>query len=338
MHLIKTHLLAGLICCTVGAAEAAEAAKTPEPDKEVQEAADFSMNALTEESFRRAAAKTPEGAVKAFFSPRAAMRWSALVQEFSTEQLQDFFGGCLIYRGPFGQSGAVCGLYNPWWDTILLLETRGLPDVPKVQRFYLLAGEVFRGEKIGTGTIVTVVPKDAPISVEACRRQVATLHVFEELYSGEQNTLRKHPDSMDRENLQLIQLRSGGRLKLISELLKDQKRLKQAYEFTRLLRDGGMKDFSFIFPDKFNREIIRAFLKLDPRLRRNFDPYGYIPAQESLQDLYVNTEFPRLFATVTLSRDYKHSSFEWYDFDHSMRVIAIWDEAEQARNGKAVEK
>ena len=330
MRFVETVLLAGTLCGVTIAAE------PPGPaDKEVTEVADFAKYAITEESFRQAALKTPQGAVKAFFSPRAEMRWSLLAQEFSPEQLQDFFGGCLTYRGSFDQSGTVCGLYNPWWDTILLLETRGLPQVPKVQRFYLLAGEIFRGETNAAPAAVTVVPKDAPITVEACRRHAATLHVFEELYGGKQNTLRKHPDSMDRKNLTLIQLRSGGRLKLASELLKNQTRFKQAYEFTALLRSGEVKDFSFIFPDKFNRGIIQAFLKLDPRLRRNFAPYGYIPAKESLQYLYVNTEFPRLFATVSLSRDYKRSAFEWYDFDRAAQIAAVWNEA---KNGKEAAK
>ena len=172
MRFLKSCLLSGLVCCIAGAGEVAGP-----PDREVSEAADFAKYAITEETFRQTALKTPQGAVKAFFSSRAEMRWSLLAREFSTEQLQDFFGGCLVYRGPFGESGTVCGLYNPWWDTILLLETRGLPKVPKVQRFYLLAGEVFRGEPDAAPTAVTVIPKDDPITVEACRRHGASPHV-----------------------------------------------------------------------------------------------------------------------------------------------------------------
>ena len=46
---------------------------------------------FTVSTFREAAAKNTNNAVKAFFNQRAGIRWLRISNEFSEEQLQDFF-------------------------------------------------------------------------------------------------------------------------------------------------------------------------------------------------------------------------------------------------------
>ncbi len=309
------------ICC--GALHGAPPADDP---------VDFAQYALTEESFRQAACETPGEAVKAFFSPRADLRWSNLAREFSEEQLRDFFLGAVVLRGPFSGDGAVCAVYNPWWDTVLLLESSGLPEVPKFNRFYLLAGEIFRGEPVASPPVVhSVIPGDLPIAVEAAKRYAATLAHFETLYADQSRiTLLEHPDSLSEENLTAIQCRSGLRLKLISMLLHNQSHYNEIHQLAQMLQSGAERDFLAVFTTPENAGIIKPFLQLNELLRKNFIPYGYVPTAEGRLYVFVNAEFPRLFATMSLGGGWRKTVFEWYDIAHSGEIIAIWNDREKA--------
>ena len=66
-----------------------------------------------------------------------------------------------------GKSANHCGLYNPWWDAVMLFEASGLSEVPKVEKFAFVSGARFRGE---TGkdadNLAGVVPQAMPLAVE----------------------------------------------------------------------------------------------------------------------------------------------------------------------------
>ena len=62
--------------------------------------------------------------------------------------LANFFVGSMEITGSYDATSAVSAIYNPFWDTILLLEIK-LPEeggYGSVTKFAMLAGETFRGE------------------------------------------------------------------------------------------------------------------------------------------------------------------------------------------------
>ena len=83
------------------------------------------------------------------------------------ELLTDFFVGSMEITGSYDATSAVSAIYNPFWDTILLLEIK-LPEeggYGSVTKFAMLAGETFRGETPAKYPFTTVVAR-GPLFIE----------------------------------------------------------------------------------------------------------------------------------------------------------------------------
>ena len=137
-----------------------------EEAKPVSEAQVMAVKALyTAVTLREIGCKDTAGAVKMLFSPRAEIRWKRLATEYAEDQLNDFFLGSIVLGDKNLNYSA---LYNPFWDTILLLNSTGLPDVPKIERFALVSGCKFRGEPYAKNPayVEGTVPKANPYAVD----------------------------------------------------------------------------------------------------------------------------------------------------------------------------
>ncbi len=317
-----------LCCCGFSATMAQEEKFTPEQEEVV----DFFKMTLTYEAFRKLAAESPEKAIEGFFTDRAKLRWENLTKDFSREQLRDFFLGALIFQGGFSADSAVTGYYNPWWDAILLTESSGLPAIPKISRFYFLAGEMFRKEKIADIPDYSgVFSLDNPLAINVSRLQQKTLAAFNKLYSSmEQTTLPAHKNSHSEENLKAIQFRSALRLQQVADLIGNRAHYDEAWLLAQMLQTGVKRDFKQIFTVDANQAIIQNFLAQDSTLRTGFVPYGYISSKNGRMYIFVNWEVPRLFATASLGGGWRKTIFEWYDLGRADQLLEIWNSRKEA--------
>ena len=319
-----TFCLAAILCCCGMSNASAQEKKLTGEQKTV---VDFVKLTMTFDEFRKLAAEAPEKAAEGFFDTRTKLRWERLTKDFSREQLRDFFLGALIFHGGFSTESAVAGFYNPWWDAILLTESSGLPGIPKISKFYFLAGETFRGEKITEIPDYSgVVSFKDPLSINVTKLQQKTLAAFNKLYSSiKQNSLLEHPDSRDKDNMKAIEMRSAIRLKLISELIANKAHYKEAWYLAQIMQTGVKRDFKQIFTVDGNQGIIQNFLGLNPELRRGFIPYGYVNSKNGRMYIFINYEVPRLFATASLGGGWRNTIFEWYDFGLGDKLLEIWN-------------
>lgn len=315
-------------CFTVSAAQSEPLA---EDQKQVINYAKFTMTA---ETFRKMAAQSQEN-VEPFLAKSKKATWRTSFKAFSEEQMRDFFIGALIYHGGFSDKKAVIGFYNPWWDTLLLTEyIMTESDIPKIEKFYFLAGETFRNEKISEIPDYSGVVSldETPLAINVTRLQQKTLAVFNESYSSLDDNRIEEKYSLTgeklKENLKAIQIRSALRLKQVSDLIKNKKHYNEAWLLAQMMRTGAKRDFKQIFTVDANQEIIRHFLELDPKLRSGFVPYGYITRTEQGKErmyVFVNSEVPRLYATASLGGGWRKTIFEWYDFGLGDRLLKIWN-------------
>ena len=96
----------------------------------------------------------------ALFSSGAQSSWNRYVTaELNPLQQADFFLGAQTWMGPFDQSGAVIGFFNPWWNALLVvrskggdlqLSEKGEATPPEVERFAWISGETIRHRQSGT--------------------------------------------------------------------------------------------------------------------------------------------------------------------------------------------
>ena len=334
-------LLAACVLLAASAAGAADAgAGSPVP-------AARTLFAARADAIRAASAK--DGAAFAGFlsdfdtlETSAREAWGGIAEEFGAIRLADFFAGANVLVGPVSRDrktsawSGVLGLYNPWWDAILLLR---LDDDLLVDRLVLLGGEAFRGEETpsaaGKGEAArrpaaagAVVPVAEPLSRTLLRVQAKTAARFRELYpeDGVAESAWIPPRGVSRDRT-AVRARADLRLKLlrgfvalgssgdgpgaamadVASKIRDALRKADAPRLKRLFAAPGCEIFC------------ETFAGFPAFVRDGFGLYGYVPAKEGTLLVFLNPAMPRVYAAVAFpagrekDADAGNVAFEWFD-------------------------
>lgn len=292
-------------------------------------------------AFRDSAAEKPKEAAEYWFAQDARLKWNNRVAANTTPmQLADFFTGGIMLSGGSARTGVVAGIYNPWWDAVLLLKMNvsesGSANGPQAQinDFHFFSGETFRGEKVAgvPASIRTVVPEGDPLSVELWRVTSGTRRRFEELFPlerrpswGKAAALIKNLDV--QQEMERIQTRAGVRLKFMLTFLKNTHEVGVAAQIAELIRHGSHYRLCDHFREPTSRPLLKTLSEMPEMFRKDFIPYGRVATAEGTLYVFVNPKVPRLFATATLPRDRNKTppSLEWYDLLQSDELLAAWN-------------
>ncbi len=341
---MKRNLLcAACLALLAAASSRAEGNAMPETEKSLYNLVEA---AFAEGVMRETMITNPPLALKALFTADAANKWRTLTEpNFSREQLRDFFVGTVQLCGPVNDKGAVAGFYNPWWDAILVMEnygetvavTNGEIQVRKTTDFRFLSGESFRGEPhLAVPSAEAVLSTAHLLPMTLASLTAKTRARFDGQYGGTGGIplLADHPDSDAAENLKEIQTRSALRLKMVSRLLKDKERYKEAWQLAKLLRDGKKATFNLIFSSDYAKTMTAKFLAFPPEIRKGFEPYAYYPSADGSKVrtyAFVNVGHPRLFAVAHLGLGLRKTVFEWFDLARAGEIEAAFRKAEEVR-------
>lgn len=305
-------------------------------------------------SFRESAMENPGAAVQFYFADATRSTWKVSVEDvFAAQQLTDFFTGAMMLSGPVRQQDGVVGLYNPWWDGILLLqikkEAKLMEEQPlgRIVKFRFVSGEAFRGEDVsGDVDCRTVVPEKDPLSPELWRVTAGTRKKFEELFplgdqtgigwgaKGSQLIKQLEEDSIKDKDRERLIVRSALRLQHSVALLKNNRDSGIAAVLTRLARTGNVYQLYQHFREKNSRPLLQPFAKIPEMFRKDFTPYCYVPTKAGTLYVLVNKKVPRLYVTVSLQPEPSAatSSMEWFDLIQAEQLLSAWN------NRKAVTK
>ncbi len=367
---IRRLMMATILAST--AVWAQESAQMVETDAATRTA----LFAAAASDFRDKASDRPKEAVEAYFvSANSSMqgggelatrgKWKRDVEIrllLGKEVLADFFTGAILLSGPTRTRGGatkamssegIVGLYNPWWDAMLLLHmaTREvhpdfvMPEAPSlsvtpavvVKDFKFISGETFRGESVEKDAVAirrtTVIPEDDPISAEVWRVTAATVKQFERVLPLEGKRVSfggcgaavMCPD-YELESRRLA-LRAGLRLKLSLALLKNSQAFGIGIHVQKMARNGSLFQLYSYFREPESRKLLSQFSELPSEFRKDFVLYGYVPTKEATLYVLVNKKFSRLYVTATVPTDVPKTpaSFEWYDLDKADEMIELWN-------------
>lgn len=295
------------------------------------------------QAFRDSALENPAQAVRYHFSPDAERKWKMdIASEMIDRQQSDFFTGAIMLPGSQDKGGGIVGLYNPWWDGILLLRLDGNGSADRseirVGEFHFLSGETFRGESSSDAVkTLTVVPEKDPLSVELWRVTSATRRAFATAFpDAEPPTWRKCASMLmkldKRREMERIQARSTLRLQHTLGLMKNARDAGIAEVLTRLVRTGNLYELYKHFREKTARPLLQTFAQMPEMFRKDFAVYGYVPAKNGTLFVLVNKKVPRLYATVSLAPNPTAltSSMEWYDLVQCDELLAAWNGRKEA--------
>lgn len=308
-------------------------------------------------AFREVASDKPKAAVDFYFSDKAKQKWDLdIAPELDAIALADFFTAGILLSGPQDKSAGIVGVYNPWWDAILLLKlspkVKGAEQSPHVEvvDFHLFSGETFREEPVEKDETairrVTVVPENDPISAEVWRVTSATRKRFEATLPLEGTVtfsrLNKMIVNRDRKReMDRIAVRAGLRLKLTMQLLKNGKAMGHAMLVKKMTRDGNVLQLYSFFKEPGSRDMLRTFSEVPEMFRKDFEVYGYVPTKAAALYVAVNKKMPRLYVTATIPADVPKTpaSFEWYDLTQADALLDAWNSrAEKGDSEKEASK
>ncbi len=319
-----------ILLLTLCASLAPLSAFCAEETKPIDEAKVMATKALyTTATLREIGCKDTAGAVKTFFSSRAEIRWKRLATEYAEEQLNDFFTGSMV----LGDSNLnYSALYNPFWDTILLLNSTGLPEVPKVENFAFVSGCKFRSEPYAANPadVEGTVPKANPYAVDLWNVTSRTTKHYKTVYAPKAQTELTRLMLNDPKDTECIQIRSAVRLKLLLKFLQNKPMKREAQRISLFLTGGHEEKMMHYFKDG-GAGFVPQFAQLNPKLRENFIPYCYFPGKEATLFVFFNSAMPRIIVTVTYPRKGISRIMEWYDLMASDELMAIWNKSKEEK-------
>ena len=329
LHMIKKLLaIAWLLCLCAMAQTAAEV-----PSVAALRPALQAMGTVTQ--FHRMAMGNPEVAAERFCEDRCFRRWKQRMEPLRKEFLVDFFVGAMEITGSYDKESAISAIYNPFWDTILLLELK-LPEMgglAAITKFAMLAGETFRGETPAKYPFTTVVAR-GPLFIELAIVFKKTADHFDKTFPQKATpSLGEFAISNLEDELKLIGLRAAMRIKLTSELLKDKDDVKLMKGLQVILQNGKRDGFQKIFWDGKFDEHIRRIMALSDDVREQFVFYSYYKKPNATVFAYIPLFMPRLVVTVTIPKDTtKAPTLEMYDLNDSEAILKYY---KTARGGDA---
>lgn len=295
-------------------------------------------------SLRESAIAAPTNAIAYYFSEMARGNWKIKIDsEMIAQQQSDFFLGAIMLAGSQNEKGGIVGLYNPWWDGILLMQFDGngkggendaKHSSIQVSKYYLLSGETFRGEQPSKEIATkTVVPQTDPMSVELWRVCAGTRKAFLDKFplaaSPSWDACRAMLMGVNqRLEMERLQTRSALRMQHYLGHLKNKKSVWIGAYLQNLLREGSDLKLRQHFQEEHTQVLLNSFRELPKEFRKDFFRYGCLPTKDGTLYVYINKKMPRLYATVTMLKTpptAKTTSLEWYDLIQCDELLNAWN-------------
>ena len=295
---------------------------TEMPNSQALRPALQTMGTVTE--FHRMAIGEPEIAAEKFFDNRCFRRWKQRMEPLKKELLTDFFVGSMEITGSYDTTSAVSAIYNPFWDTILLLEMK-LPEeggYGSITKFAMLAGETFRGETPAKYPIKTVVAKNS-LFMELATVFSKTAEHFDKTFPQKATpSLGEFAVSNLEDELKLIGLRAAMRIKFMAKMLKNQEQARIMKSMQIILQNGNRDDFRKLFTEVRDDKHIGTIMALPDDVREQFVIYSYYELKDVAVFAYIPLFMPRLIAFVKVPKDQTASpSLEIYDLNDSAAIV-----------------
>ena len=237
-------------------------------------------------ALRVLAAATPGNALQNWMTTGAWKRWNdifggMILKNGKAPLLSDFFSNAIQMTGPQSETSGITAFYNPYQDTILLIQTDNADRIPRIEDFVFLSGALFRGEKLREKQYSEVLaPQKDKLDFLLVRNITAVRAIFEKNFPKNAKTfsLAKYraikpaiivKGVMDHATLHLLRLLSLFNTKAKNDLL-------QVGKYSAVLWEGklqAIKD-TFAFPgnDVSGAEL---YVKLDPEIRSSLLPCLY---------------------------------------------------------------
>ena len=278
-------------------------------------------------ALRLLTAATPGKSLENWMTAGAWKRWNAIYggmihKNGDAPLLSDFFANAIQITGPQSDVCGIFALYNPYQDTILLIQTDNSDRIPRIEDFVFLSGMLFRGEKLAEGEYPeALVPRKSKLDAVLIKNIAAVYAVFEREFPKNSKNFsltkyRAHKPEVtvkavaDNCSLHLLRL-----LSLFDDGAKND--LLKTGEFSAVLWEGDLqkikRKFSFADADATAAEL---FVKLDKDVRSSLLPCVYFRNKTGLLLGLASRTHPGFVVLISLPENAKSKPlFAFIPFD-----------------------
>ena len=295
------HMTTKTMICAVIASTALMGYGQPSSGEPMSKEQESQLQAIAYSATLAKFVSTNSLAFAAALAPDARERWLKEEVSLRVEGVQlllpDFFKVAYTYNGSVAADTFCFGLYNPFYDHMLLCKAKNLQNTKIVDYKWVSGSELRQDPTVpkyplatGTSSVETYFPallKTAGDILSAFNR--AFVGPAPDKAFSSMATLDKvgHDRLLD-----IAKLRAAQAVKMTGD--------KSAYGLATLsaaiLADGNMAKESFVGSDKVTQATVKTLDGMPSDVRRKFRAIGYFEAQDEKCVLFYNMEIPTFLA------------------------------------------
>lgn len=242
-------------------------------------------------------------AFAAALAPDVRERWQRDEQAFRVKGVQlflpDFFRVAYVYNGSVKDDVFCFGLFNPFYDHMLLCKARNLKQT-EITDYKWVSGAVLRGD--------TSTPK-YPLALgvnPADQYFLVMLKTLDAVLSSFNRTcVGTSPDdafsawrALDEGGIERLRDIAVARSAQAIKMTGDKSAYGLATLGTLILRDEKFSSQPFLDRDEMTRAMVKLLSTAPADIRKAFRPVGYFEADGERCVLFYNFKTPRLLALV----------------------------------------
>lgn len=282
-----THFLMSVVTAA-GLAAGVCAAENPAGKQSVRQTGPTRLSAL-----RLVTAATPGSALQNWMTAGAWKRWNdifggMIFKNGKAPLLSDFFSNAIQLTGPQSDISGISAFYNPYQDTLMLIQTDNADRVPRIENFVFLSGPLFRGEKLGDKEYSEVLaPRKAPLDALLAANITAVRSVFEREFPKDSKNISLGKYRSVKPEVQVKSFTDNASLHLLRLLsLFDtaaKPDLLKTGGYSAVLWEGDLQKIkeTFAFPGD-DPSSAEAFVKLDREVRSSLLPCAYFRNKQGM--------------------------------------------------------
>lgn len=260
------------------------------------------------------AALAPVEVMKDWMTPGAMTKWNSLYGMFFLKDgkspvMSDFFSFALQLSGPQSTESGIFGFYNPYQDTILLVQTDNSDRVPKAEDFVFLSGTAFRGETLATGEQPqAIVPSKENLDTTLMKNIAAVTEIFQRDFpkTAKNFSLAKYRGLDEIKTLEGVVGNASLRVFLLNKFGEDQAAadaLKAGEIALQLWNSDATAMAKYFAASDEAKSMLTAFASLSGEVRESLEISLYLKNKSETLFGFASPKLPALVVLVQVANE-----------------------------------
>ncbi len=290
-----------------GGVIAADAAAAAESPREMSGPEKISVISLV-------AVATPGNVFMDWMTPGVLQKWNEsygflIAEDGSSAVMSDFFSNAVMLTGTQNDLNGVFAFFNPFQDTVLLIQTDNADRLPRIEDFVFMTGSDFRGETLGENECPqALMPTTEKLDEVLLKNVAAVTELFNKEFpaSAKEFSLAKYRKLDQQQLADHVVFNTGLRLALLEKFTKAEARqdAETAGEIAMALWEGDAEAMAGFFATPANDTVfLKFYADLPVEVKDSMFPVLYLKSKTETLFGFASNLFPGLVVLVRTGAD-----------------------------------